>query len=419
MRLPLALASFLYLLVSQSSHVSAGPVPPEDEVQNNLDWIKHIFDRQAACAGVYCGVSSQYCCVGGQACYTDSNTVARCGAPTAAPAANNGWQYFTTTYVRTDLVTVVSTYSTYIAPVATVTVPTLIQSTAICNPQNQQGCGAICCNLAVETCAVAGRCTSYGAMTVPVTTTYSAPLRPTSNGVTTITAVVTPTTTQPFQTASTAGASSPATPLSATTSNPGLSPGAIAGIVIGVLAGIIILITICFCCILKKGLDGLLDLFGLRNKRRRSERVEVTEERYSRHGSASRRETHGGWFGGGGKKSTRVTEKKSSGLAKEGGILAGLALGLAGLWALLGMRRKKQVARPPRSDVSYGTYSDSYSGTGTSDSEFSPSSEFHNRKPDSRRANEMIGSASSDRRTRDTRRTRETRESRRVTSRPR
>jgi hypothetical protein len=146
-----------------------------------------------------------------------------------------------------------------------------------------------------------------------------------------------------------------------------LSGGAIAGIVIGVLAAIVILILICFCCILKTGFDAILGLFGLRNNKRR-ERVEVTEERYSRHGSvASRRETHTGWFGGGG----RRTEKKKSGGLGEVGILAAIAVGLAALWACLGLRRRNnEKSRPPRSDASYSYYSDSYSGTGTSQSEF-------------------------------------------------
>jgi hypothetical protein len=136
--------------------------------------------------------------------------------------------------------------------------------------------------------------------------------------------------------------------------------------VIGVLAGIVLFILVCFCCVLKTGFDAILDCFGLRDNRRK-ERVEVTEERYSRHGSASsRRDTHTGWFGGGG----RRTEKKKSGIG-EVGILASIALCLAGLWAILGLRRRnKERARPPRSDVSYSYYSDSYSGQGTSESEF-------------------------------------------------
>jgi hypothetical protein len=376
MRLPPTLASFLYLLVCRPQYVATSPVPEPEEVHGNLDWIKHLFDRQAPCAGITCGVSGQYCCTGGSTCYTDAATIARCGAPTAAAVvtvqATPGWQYFTTTYVRTDLVTVVSTYSTYLAPVTTATVPNLAQSTAVCNPASQQGCGAICCDLAVETCAVQGRCMSYGAMT---TTLYSAPLRPTSGtGVTTITAIVTPTTTQTFQLASTAGATAPASSTAAlalATANNGLSGGAIAGIVIGVIAGIIILIIVCFCCILKTGFDALLGLLGLRKKRTSRERIEVTEERYSRHGSASGRDRHSGWFGGGGGRSTRVTEKKSSGLMKEGGIFAAILLGLAGLWAVLGLRRKNNP-KPPASYVSYETYSDSYSGTGTSPSEFIP-----------------------------------------------
>lgn len=106
----------------------------------------------------------------------------------------------------------------------------------------------------------------------------------------------------------------------------------------------------------------------------------MTEERYSRHGSAaSRRDEHAGWFGGRGGRSTRGTEKKKSGIG-EGGILAAIALGLAGLWAVLGIRRRRAERRTAAaSDVSYSYYSDSYSGTGTSESEF-PSSRHNSRR---------------------------------------
>lgn len=110
-------------------------------------------------------------------------------------------------------------------------------------------------------------------------------------------------------------------------------------------------------------------LLGLRNKKK-TERTEVIEERYSRYGSgtgASRRSEHRGWFGvgaGGGSK-TRVTEKRKSNLAKEGGILAAIAAGLAGLWLILGLRKKKEH-RSNASNVSYETYTDSYTGTSAS-----------------------------------------------------
>jgi hypothetical protein len=368
MRLPIALAGLLYLLVSQAQYVTAGPLVPKDELQRDADWIKHLFDRQAYCGGQYCGISSQYCCTGGSTCYTDAQTIARCGAPTSGDFAAQdpaGWVVYTTTIVMPELITVVSTISSF---VGVATTQNIVQSTAICTNAYEQACGAICCESA-SFCYASGKCTASSGLAAP-TTSPSAPLRQTS-GTTTVTAVVSVSvsTTQTFvPAASTAAQTGNGTVIAQTSTSGGLSGGAIAGIVVGVLAGIVLLILVCFCCILKTGFDVILGLFGLRNNRRK-ERVEVTEERYSRHGSASsRRDTHTGWFGGGGR-STR-TEKKKSGLG-EVGILASIALGLAGLWALLGLRRRsKEKSRPPRSDVSYSYYSDSYSGTGTSESEF-------------------------------------------------
>ena len=147
-----------------------------------------------------------------------------------------------------------------------------------------------------------------------------------------------------------------------------MSAGAIAGIVIGVIAGIILLLLLCFCCIVKAGFDGLLAIFGLGKKRRRStERVEVIEERYSRHGShaggASRRDTHTGWVGG--SRPARVTEKrkKDSGF----GGLGMVGAGLLGLAAVLGLKRNHdKKTKSHRSDVSSTYYTDSYTGTSAS-----------------------------------------------------
>jgi hypothetical protein len=359
MRLPTTLAGLLYLVISQAPTVTASPVVPKEELENGLDWIKHLFDRQGSCAGTYCGISSQYCCTGGSTCYTDANTIARCGAPTAAAFAQ-GWQVFTTTITTTGLLTIVSTYSVAVGAIPTQNLP---QSTAICNA-NQIGCGAVCCDPAAGyTCATLGMCATSGA--AAPTTSPVAPFRGTSGTATTITAVVSATTAFQAPTSTING-----TAVAIGSGSSGLSGGAIAGIVIGVLAGIIILIAVCFCCVLKAGIDGILGLFGLRNRSR--ERTEVIEERYSRHGSAaSRRDTHGGWFGGGGGGRSSRTEKKKSGIG-EGGIIVAILAGLAGLWALLGLRRRSKERKSARSEVSYGTYSDSYSGTGTSESESSP-----------------------------------------------
>jgi hypothetical protein len=180
-----------------------------------------------------------------------------------------------------------------------------------------------------------------------VTTQYSAPYRVTSA---TITGVFTSGTGTPTPT----GTVAPITGGGGTS----LSPGAIVGIVFGVLAGLGLLILLCFCCIAR----GLWHaIFGRKKERR--ERVEVVEERYSRHGSRvpsahSRRPRHEGWFGGG---SDHRSEKKSS-----GGKWLGIAAAAGTLLALLNLRKKKP-ARKPRSRDSY--YSYSYSGSGSSPSE--------------------------------------------------
>jgi hypothetical protein len=357
MKLPTTLLPLLCLLASHPQKIFASPLLSRNELQSSWDFVRHLFDR--ACAGTYCGLDSQYCCTGNSICYTDAATIARCAAATAVPDGAV-WQFYTTTYVLTNLVTVTSTFSSLMGGAAPTTVYNAA-SAAVCNV-NQYSCGAVCCDPSVETCYAPGKCTPWGA--IPATPTYSAPLRGTSGVGTTITAIVT--TTQPFQTPISNTAGTIPTSLQSTTGN-SLSPGAIAGIVIGVIAGVIILIIICFFCVLKAGFDGILGLLGLRDDRRRtSSRTEVIEERYSARGSAagaSRRERHDGWFGGsGGGRQTAVVEKRRSSLAREGGILAAIALGLAGLWAILGLRRK-QVVKSSRSDVSYETYTDSYTGT--------------------------------------------------------
>jgi len=358
MRLPTTLTGLLCLFVSRAHYASAGPLVPKDELERGVDWIKHLFDRQAYCAGQYCGTSSQYCCTGASTCYTDSLDIARCGAPTFAnlDATQAGWEYYTTTIVITSdvLVTIVSTISSMIGVAATTT-QELVQSTAICSLAGQQACGAICCDYG-STCYVPGKCIASATAAIV------------SISISTTQTFVTP--------ASTAAASSGignGTAITEASTGGGLSGGAIAGIVIGVIAGIFLLLAVCFCCILRTGVDAVLGLLGLRDNRRK-ERVVEEEVRYSRHGSASsRRDEHVGWFGGGGGRSRKAREKKRSGIG-EGGVLAAIALGLAGLWALLGLQRRRAEKRTvAASDVSYSYYSDSYSGTGTSESEF-PSS---------------------------------------------
>jgi hypothetical protein len=363
---PPSLISLLLVALSQINTANAGPFP-KDTLHDllGLGWL-----QPRDCAS-YCGAENQYCCTTGQACYTNAQNVAYC----SAGAAVTGYGVYTTTWTETDLVTYTSTYSSYYQ-IATTTQVWASASTytavpAICTTSLEEtSCGTICC-AANQRCAYAGSCTAYSSSSYFATSTYSAPLRPTSGGVSTHTSTASATTTEPFIAPATATGST--LPITSASTSHGLSAGAIAGIVIGTIAGVILLLLLCFCCIVGTIFDGLLGLFGLgkkRNRDRRTERIEVTE-RYSRHGSgtASRRDTHTGWFGGGGRPArvveTRRTEKKSSGF----GGLGYVGAGLIGLAAILGLKRRedrKAKSNAARSDISSSYYTDSYTGTSAS-----------------------------------------------------
>ena len=376
---PPTLVSLLLVLLSQTE---AAPTPKDILERLGFGYME-LEERSGV---TNCGAQGQYTCTGAEACYTNAAQVAYCSVPNGVAVAttegSGGYAVYTTTYTETDLVLRTSTYSSWYQAatsyVATTTENwTPVASAAICDTSQQQtSCGAICC-ASNQDCAYAGSCVpkvsswTYVATAV-ATSTYSAPLRPTSGTVTTSTSTKSATTTAPFISPATASGSS--LPITSSSTSHGLSGGAIAGIVIGTIAGVILLLLICFCCIVKAGFDGLLALFGLgsRRNRRSRERVEVVEERYSRHGSgtASRRDTHTGWFGAGGRPA-RVTEtrkKKSSGF----GGLGAVGAGLVGLAVILGLKRrhdKKEMTQ--RSDISSSYYTDSYTGTSASKHPFS------------------------------------------------
>jgi hypothetical protein len=362
---PPGLLSLLFGLLSNPGTVNAGPYP-KDEL-HDLGF-GALQDR--GCVG-YCGVYNQVCCsIAGEGCFTTPSLgtpIAFCSQTAAGAAVTGGYAVYTTTYTETDLVLRTSTYtSSWDNEVPTTTYDWVAPTTtapAICTSSlGQSSCGTICC-ASDQTCAFSNSCTA-----AYTTSAYSAPLRPTSGGVSTQTSTVSATTTAPFIPPVSASGSS--IPITVGSPSHGLSGGAIAGIVIGVIAGILLLILFCFCCILKAGIDGILAIFGLgKRKRRSTERVEVIEERYSRHGSgtASRRDTHTGWFGGAGGRPTRVTEtrkKNSSGL----GGLGMVGAGLLGLAAVLGLKRRadNKKEKRPRSDVSSTYYTDSFTGTSAS-----------------------------------------------------
>ncbi|KAH8808207.1 hypothetical protein F5884DRAFT_360135 [Xylogone sp. PMI_703] len=384
--------ALLSLLVTLSSlqPALAGPYPKDD-----LHDIGYSFLQVRDCVA-YCGVYNQYCCTAGQACYTDTNTVAFCGAATPAPSSGGGsgqWVYYTSVFTETDLVVHTSVYSSFVggAPTTNNNVQQT-SSPAICDTSvGQTSCGPICCSSS-QRCAASGQCedappggwTSW-TYTASNTGTFVPPTRPTSGTASTATVAVT--TTEPFGTA--VSATSTSTGLAVvSTGGGGLSGGAIAGIVIGTIAGVILLLLICFCCILRAGWDGLLAIFGLGNRRRETVTEVETIERYRRgssHGGAASRRTHTGWFGaasgGGRRRPTTVVEerkRKSSGF----GGLGAVGAGLLGLAVVLGLKRRhdrKEREKYTETDISSSYYTDSYTGTSAS-------------------------SASSDRRTRDDRR---------------
>jgi len=279
-----------------------------------------------------CGWNLQLCCTSSQTCGTNSADQAVClDSVPAASAPTGSWQYFTTTITRTDLVTVVSTYSSYVTPAPVATVSCSLSL-------GESVCGSNCCS-AAEICQN-GACIAGSS---PIATA-TAPLRPTSSGVTTVT-----TTLGFIAPVNTNGA----TVVAQASGGGGLSGGAIAGIVIGVIAGLILLFIICTWFCAKGALNSLLAIFGLGPRRRRDKTY--VDERYSHHSHGERPERS--WFG------TRpsrpeVGEKKKSGF----GFLTTLAVigGTIALW--LGLRKRDN----DKSDYNSTYYTYSYEDYSTS-----------------------------------------------------
>ncbi len=353
---PASFLSLLLVALSQTPYANASPYPKDDLRALGYEY---LMGRQQ-CA-IPCGYQNAYCCAAGSACYTNAQNIATCTAVQADPG-NSAYTIYQTVFTETDTVLTTSYYTSWYPASTPAPAPVTTQAVVapICTSElGESSCGTICC-ASNQRCAFANSCTAY---TVPATSAAgSAPLRPTSGGVSTATAVVSATTTVSFIPPATASGST--LPITSSSSNNGLSPGAIAGIVIGVIAGIILLL-VCFCCIIKAGFDGLLALFGLgKRKRRSSERVEVIEERYSRHGSGTARPTHSTWFGAG--RPATVVEsrkRKSSGF----GGLGYVGAGLLGLAAVLGLKRRHdRKEKPARSEVSGSSYS-SYTDTSASE----------------------------------------------------
>lgn len=330
---------------------------PAASVENGFSY-NELFARYE-CGGEICGYSSQLCCNAGSACSTNYLDQAVCSgtsgyasasaAPAQSSAGGGYWVYITTTTVMTNYQTVTTVYKSYV-PGASVAPAS---ATGRCNyALNESPCGDICCS-GDQYCAYVGQCSAAGGGST--TTGYSAsqnpgaPIRPTSSGVVVVTNTQSPTTTVPFQTPVATGAN--VTMTEEHTGGGGLSGGAIAGIVIGVLVGLLILGLICFYCCLKGLLDGCLALFGLGGRRRK--RTEVDEyERRTHHSSGGGGRT---WYGAAKPSRVERREKRESNFGRDA---LGVGAGLAGLWAVLGLKRSHN--RKKDKTYSEASYSSDY-----------------------------------------------------------
>ncbi|KJZ72606.1 hypothetical protein HIM_07965 [Hirsutella minnesotensis 3608] len=295
------LCRLLLGVIGAASLVSATPYP---KTLVGEDVFAPIFQRNC---GTMCGANNQLCCGAGQVCTTLSGNVATCIVP------GGSYGIYTTTWTETH---------TYTSTIMTHWIPAPQPTAGVdCVPQaaEQQACGPICC-AGWQTCAFQGQCSVKPGYVEP-------------------SAVVVTT-------------DGKAIGADGGTNGGGLSAGAIAGIVIGTLAGVALLLLLCFCCI-ARGLWAAI--FGRKHKK--TERVDVYEERYSRHGSRvpsaySRKDRHSGWFGGRPASAVDRPEKKSG-----GGAWLAIAGAAGTILALLNLKKNKR--EPPRKVMS-SRYSDSY-----------------------------------------------------------
>lgn len=347
--------------------VAAVPYP-RDELRAN--GFGYLMPQECS---EYCGSDNELCCSADEACYTSAGTPTCTGLTHLLVERD-----YTTTWTETKTYT--STISSWYVPTTTAGVGS---NGGPCVPPEGSGqiaCGPICCTN-WQYCAYDGQCVAnpgYSTYTevvttgVYVTTQFSAPWRPTSGPSATDTSATDTSATGTF--ASATESPSGTNPPAVSTTNNSLGAGAIAGIVVGTIAGVILLLLLCFCCIAR----GLWHVFagifgGGKKKRRSSERIEVTEEGYSRHsasGAAAGRPTHRTWFGGGRPSGAGPRKEKKS----DGGSLAWLFAAIGALAILLGLRRSDKrkptgSSRPSRSDWSSSYISDSF--TATSPSSFS------------------------------------------------
>jgi hypothetical protein len=363
MRLHLTPTPLLHLLTTILLTPRQSHANPHPAASSNAGFVYNDLVARWDCYGTTCGWNGQVCCTGGSACATNALDQAVCVSGSAYPASSNPpaassayggggyWEYYTSVYTVTNKQVITSVWSKYVGASSVVPAASASASGIHCNyALNESPCGPICCK-GDQYCAKWGQCAAAaGGQTTTETrvsgaATPGAPIRPNSSGTVIITATQTPTTTVAFQPPVATGANVTMTG-SVQASGGGLSGGAIAGIVIGVLVGLLILGLICFYCCIKGLLDGCLALFGLGGRRRRRTEV-VEEERYSHH--------HGGgggrtWWGA--SKPSRVERRESH----TGRNLLGMGAGLAGLWAVLGLKRQRNKRHNDKhSEYSYSS----------------------------------------------------------------
>jgi ubiquitin-activating enzyme E1 len=318
---PVATLSLLALSFLPSASMTLSLAPTPAARLDNFDRLKLALAKRQECAGIQCGFYNQLCCTGGAQCGTDTQTQAICIPP------GDGWSYNTYYYTQAETITKASTWSTYIGANPT---------GSACNSRDV--CGSACCgsgewcNPKGNVCQVIGGGSAGSLGGSGTGTNPSAPVRPTSNGVIVITATGSATATVPFTTPIPTGVNG--TLVEENSGGGGLSGGAIAGIVIGVIAGIILLLLICFYCCAKAAFDGILAIIGLGKRKKKHTHEETTyiEEHHSGAAAGGRR-----WYGqAGSARPSRPPKKDGGGLGK----MLGIGAGVAGLAALMGMKKK-------------------------------------------------------------------------------
>lgn len=329
----------------------ANPAPPVS-AQAGFSF-NELFARWD-CGGELCGYSSQLCCSQGSTCFTDANTQAQCGAakdhPATTQAGGGNWAYYTSTYVETDLVTRTTVYSSWVAGQSTAaTTWASASATAGSCSHPDSACGDTCCG-SNQYCHVPGHCKDAATSSA----TAGAPIRGTSSSLTVVTETASPTTTVPFETPIATGAN--VSLQESSSGGGGLSGGAIAGIVIGVLAGLLLLGLLCFYCCLR-GLFGAI--FGRKKRRRTTEIDEYERRSHHAHGHGSRPPQRT-WYGAAKPARSRYSDRsdrKGGGWKKEA---LGIGGGLAALWAVLGLKRRRDDRRNEEKYSDYGSYSSDY-----------------------------------------------------------